>query len=84
MSSDRTTEVGRRRVAELLVRECEKFGHFCQSTTSFRSTFFEFSILENKKKRKWVGKIEVPHVACFHWSKNKAPEDDPRRTKGDG
>ena len=31
-----------------------------------------------------MGKIEVPHVACFHWSKNKASEDDPRRTEGDG
>ena len=71
-------------MAVLWVRKCEEFDHFCQNTTSFRSTFFEISILENQKKRgTWVGNIELPYVACFRWSKNKAPEDDPRRTEGD-
>ena len=32
----------------------------------------------------WVGKIELPHVAYFHWSKIEAPEDDSRRSEGGG
>ena len=79
-------EVGRRRVAVLWARECEELNHLCQNTMSFRSTFFlNFQFLKIKKKRgKWVGKIELPHVAYFHWSKNEAPEDDPKRIEGDG
>lgn len=53
-------------MAVLLERECEEFGHFCQSTTSFEVLFFEFSILENQKKGgKWVGKIEFSPRGMF-------------------
>ena len=58
---------------------------FVRARRHLEVLFFEFSILENQKRGgKWVGKIELPHVACFHWSEKKAPEDDPRRTEGDG
>ena len=67
MSRESTTDAGRRRVVVLREQEFEEFGHFCQSTTSFESTFFfEFSILENQKKGGNVwGKLKFPTWHVF-------------------